>query len=122
MHARHVKARPLVDQTRLKFADVRHSGSVNFLLQHTTDAVVRSGEFGGQSIGGMKSGTFRSRKPTASLHRPVERQNLRPWDIRNMSGKKIVAILCPIHFDTWIDKMDFNAALEKSSFKRYVKI
>jgi len=48
IHDRLVKARPLVDQTRFKFVDISYSGSVNFLPQYTTDAIVGSGEFGGQ--------------------------------------------------------------------------
>jgi len=30
--------------------------------------------------------------------------------------------VCPIHFDTRLDKMDFSAAINKLLFKRYVKI
>src|SRR6218665_979552 len=35
-----IKAYPLVDQTHFKFVDVSNSGSVNFLLQYTPDAIV----------------------------------------------------------------------------------
>jgi len=37
-------------------------------------------------------------------------------------GKKIVTIVCPIHFDTRFDKMDFSAAIYKLLCMRYVKI
>src|SRR6218665_1094035 len=40
IHDRVVKACPLVDKTRFKFVDVSNSGSVNFLLQYTLDAIV----------------------------------------------------------------------------------
>ena len=40
IHDRLVKACPLVDQTRFKFVEVSNSGSVNFLLQYTPDAIV----------------------------------------------------------------------------------
>jgi len=36
-------------------------------------------------------------------------------------GKKIVTIVCPIHFDTGLDKMDFSATINKLLFKRYAK-
>src|SRR6218665_30378 len=70
IHNRLHKASPLVDQTPIKFADVSYCGSVNFLLQYTPDAIwstgFKSGEFGGNSVGEMKSGTFRSRNATVS--------------------------------------------------------
>src|SRR6218665_137359 len=88
IHDRLDKSSPLVDQMHIKFANVSYGGSVNFILQYTSDFIVdwvqnfRSGEFGGHSVGEMKSGTFRScRKATvsrarcASIRRPVERQN-----------------------------------------------
>src|SRR6218665_1828660 len=67
------KACPLVDQARFKIVDVSYSGLAHFLLQYTLDAIVdwvqnfRSGEFGGHSVGGMKLGTFRSRKATVHM-------------------------------------------------------
>ena len=124
-----IKASPLVDQTRFKFV-----GSVNFLLRYTPEAQstgFRSGEFGVHSIGDMKSGTFRSRKATVSgarfaSARPVERQNLTlgypEYVWQQLLGKKIVAIVCPIPFDTRLDKMDFSAAINELLFKRYVKL
>ena len=51
-----------------------------------------------------------------------------PSDIRNiyvwqyLLGKKIVVIVCPIHFDTLVDKMDFSAAINKLLFKLNIKI
>jgi len=67
-----VKACPLVDQTRFKFVSVSYSGSVNFLLQYTPDAIVDwvhadpVNSTAVHSVGGMKSGTFRSRKVAVS--------------------------------------------------------
>jgi len=40
IHDRLDNASPLVDQTHIKFADVSYSGSANFLLQYTPDAIV----------------------------------------------------------------------------------
>src|SRR6218665_2305970 len=87
IHDRLDKSSPLVDQMHIKFANVSYGGSVNFILQYTSDFIVywvqnfRSGEFGGHSVGEMKSGTFRSRKATVSRDlcasaRPVARRNL----------------------------------------------
>src|SRR6218665_2709646 len=100
IHDRLDKASHLVDQTHIKFADVSYCGSVNFscttlqMLQST--AGFRSGEFGGHSVGEMKSGTFRSRK--ASVMACSMRQctvqlkdKTPPWDIRNMSDSSFVA-------------------------------
>src|SRR6218665_2000127 len=72
IHDRLVKASLLVDQTRFKFVDVSYSELVNFLLRYTPDVLVdwvQSGEFGGHSVGEMKSRTFRSRKATVSCAR-----------------------------------------------------
>jgi len=80
----------------------------------------------------MKSGTFAPGKQQcrvldAPVHRPVERQNPQP----GISGKCLIVApwqencrdsICPIHFDTWLDKMDFSAAINKLLFKRYVQI
>jgi len=50
-----------------------------------------------------------------------------PWDLRNMSiisflaRKRIIAIACPIHFDTRLDKIDFSTAIDKLLFKCHVK-
>ena len=40
IHDRLDKAFPIVDQTHIKFVDVSFSGSLNFILQHTPDAIV----------------------------------------------------------------------------------
>src|SRR6218665_3378111 len=95
----------------------------------------RSGEFGGHSVRGTKSGKFRSARkrwylvrdaPVHRDHRPVERQNPAMgypefvWQL--LLGKKIVAIGYPIHFGIRLNKMDFRAAINKLLFKRYVQI
>src|SRR6218665_1275297 len=72
IHDRLDKASPLVDQTQIKFAEVSYCGSVNFLLQYTPDAIVdwvQIREFGGPTVGELKSGTFCSRKETVSRAR-----------------------------------------------------
>jgi len=60
------------------------------------------------------------------VHRHVERQNptlgYPEYVLQQLVGKKIVAIVCPIHFDNQLDKMDFSTAIDKLLFKRYVKI
>jgi len=79
----------------------------------------------------MNLGTFRSGKRRClvldvPVHRPVERLDLTlgyPGYIRQkLFCKKIVAIVCPIHFHTGLDKMDFSATIiiNKLLFKRYV--
>src|SRR6218665_1666989 len=49
---------------------------------------LRSGEFVGHSVGGMKSNTFRSRKVTVSRARcagaVLSKDKNPPWDIQNM--------------------------------------
>jgi len=53
----------------------------------------------------------------------VERQNpVSGLCLAVALGKKFVTIVCPIHFDTQLDQMDFSAAINKLLFKRYVKI
>src|SRR6218665_3727245 len=67
IHDRLVKAFPLGDQTLSQFIHVSNSGWVNCFLRYTTDAmytVLRSGEFVGHSVGGMKLSTFRFRNVT----------------------------------------------------------
>ena len=99
IHDRLVKACPLVDQshqTHFKLVDVSNSESVNFLLQYTPDAIVegfRSGEFGGHSVEGMKSGTLCSMKATVSRARcTVLLENKNPhWDSQNRSGSSFWA-------------------------------
>jgi len=62
----------------------------------------------------------------APEHHPLERQNptlgYPEYVWQQLLGKKIVVIVCPIHFDTRLDNMDFSEAINKLLFKRYVKI
>jgi len=82
IHDRLVKAWPLVDQTRFKFFDVSYRpnyGSVNFLLQYISDAIVdwvqirwiRRPQCCRNEIGYLS----RCFVLDAPAHRPVERQN-----------------------------------------------
>jgi len=57
------------------------------------------------------------------VHRSVERHNpFIPYQDYVALGKKIVTIVCPFHFDTQLEKMDFSAAINKLLFKHYVKM
>jgi len=54
--------------------------------------------------------------------KPILRYQEYVW--QKLLGKKTVAIVCPIHFETRLDKMDFSAAkfLNAITDLRYVKI
>jgi len=115
IHDRPVKASPLVDQTHFKFVDVRYSGSVNFFLHkaYTPDAIFAWVQI--QWIRQLQCwrnevSHFSIRKSdglTCSMHQCIVllKDKTPPWNIRNMYmavvfGKKIVAIVCSIPFDT----------------------
>src|SRR6218665_301045 len=137
IHDRLVKASPLVDQTHFKFVDVSFSGSVNFLLHkvYTPDAIVVwiqirlirrpqcwRNEVRHLSLQESEGVACSMRQCTILL-----KDNTKPWDFRYIclavaSWQEIVAIVCSVHFDTRLDKMDFSAAINKLLFKRYAKI
>ena len=99
-----VKASPLIDQTHFKFVDVSYSGSVNFLLRKAYIPESRCyNRLGSDSVNSATTvlekrsqapfapGKRRCRVLDAPVHRPVERQNRKPWDFRNMSGSSFLA-------------------------------
>ena len=120
IHDRLDKASPLVDQTHIKFADVSYCGSVNFLLQYTPDAIVdwvqirwiRRPQCWRNEVWHLsfKESDGGCREFDAPVHRPDERRNptlgYREYVWQQFLGKQIVAIVCPIQFDTRLDKMD----------------
>src|SRR6218665_1025317 len=76
---------------------------------------LRSGEFVGHIVGGMKSSTFRSRKATESRARCAEAPSSRKTKTHPGISRLCMAVaygqencrdssLCPIHFDTLVNK------------------
>src|SRR6218665_346027 len=131
IHDRLDKASPLVYQTHIRFVDVSYSGSVNFLMHSRCYSRLGSNPMNSaatllekRSLAPFDPGKRRCCVLDAPVHRPVERQNPTPgypeYGWQWLLGKKIVAIvgLCPIHFDTRLDKMDVSAAINKLLFKR----
>ena len=60
---------PFLDQALLEVLDVSYPRPIHPFLQHSPDIVVhwiRSGLFGGQSVGGMKAGVSRLNISTVS--------------------------------------------------------
>ena len=126
-----VKVSQLVDQTHFKFVDVSYSGLVNFFLHkaYIPDAKVVwvqirwirrpqcwRNEVRHLSIQESDGVACSMRQCTVLL-----KDKTQLWDFRIMSGSKswqedFRNSICPIHFDTRLDKMDFSAAINKLLF------